>query len=205
VVADVKDMPLGQVDEPAVYFHARQFPFRSMFLTVEATDAPAAVAALRSTLRAVAPGIPLTDAQTWEARFRARTAEPRMLMTVLLFFGGLAAVLAALGVYGLFSWMVALRRRELAIRLTLGARPSSIGMLVLRHGALLAVGGLVVGGLLVRASERALSRVLFAVSAGDLASMGAAGALLLAASLAACLPAARRAMRVDPVEGLRAE
>jgi len=205
VVADVKDTPLGQVDEPAVYFHARQFPFRSMFLTVEATDAPAAVAALRSSLRAVAPEIPLTDAQTWNERFRARTAEPRLLMTVLLFFGALAAVLAALGVYGLFSWMVALRRRELAIRLTLGARPSAIGMLVLRHGALLAAGGLVVGAILVRASERALSRVLFAVSAGDLASMGAAGALLLVASLAACLPAARRAMRVDPVEGLRAE
>ena len=205
VVADVRDMPIGQMNEPAVYFDARQFPFRAMFLTVEATDGSAAVAALRSTLRAVAPGIPLTDAQTWDQRFRGRTAEPRMLMAVLLFFGALAAILASLGVYGLFSWMVALRRRELAIRLTLGAKPSTIGMLVLRHAAVLAVSGLVVGAILVRASERALSRVLFAVSAGDLASMGAAGLLLLAASLAACLPAARRAMRVDPVEGLRAE
>jgi putative ABC transport system permease protein len=205
VVGDVKNRPIGQVDEPAVFFHSRQFPFRGMFLTVEATDGAAAVAALRSTLRAVAPGIPLTDAQTWEERFRARTAEPRLLMTVLLFFGGLAALLAALGVYGLFSWMVALRRRELAIRLTLGARPSTIGMLVLRHGALLAVVGLAIGALLVRASERALSRVLFAVSAGDVAALVAAGALLLAASLGACLPAALRAMRVDPVEGLRAE
>jgi predicted permease len=205
VVADVRDMPIGQAHEPAVYFHTRQFPFRSMFLTVEADDGATAVAALRSSLRAVAPGIPLTDAQTWGQRFRARTAEPRMLMTVLLFFGALAALLASLGVYGLFSWMVARRRRELAIRLTLGASPSTIGMLVLRRGALLAVTGLIVGAILVRASERALSRVLFAVSAGDLTSMAAAGALLLAASLAACLPAARRAMRVDPVEGLRAE
>jgi ABC-type lipoprotein release transport system permease subunit len=205
VVADVKNMPIGQVNEPAVFFDARQFPFRAMFLTVEATDGPAAVTALRSTLRAVAPGIPLTDAQTWDQRFRARTAEPRMLMTVLLFFGGLAAILAALGVYGLFSWMVAMRRRELAIRLTLGARPSAIGVLVLRHAALLAAAGLAVGGILVRASERALSRVLFEVSAGDVATLATAGALLLAASLGACVPAAIRAMRVSPVEGLRAE
>ena len=205
VVADLKNMPIAQANEPAVFFDARQFPFRAMFLTVEATDGPAAVAALREALRAAAPGIPLTDVQTWDQRFRARTAEPRMLMTVLLFFGGLAAILAALGVYGLFSWMVALRRRELAIRLTLGARPSTIGVLVLRHGALLAAAGLAVGWILVRASERALSRILFEVSAGDVATLATAGALLLAASLGACVPAAIRAMRVSPVEGLRAE
>jgi ABC-type antimicrobial peptide transport system permease subunit len=205
VVADVRNMPIGQANEPAVFFDARQFPFRAMFLTVEATDGPAAVTALRETLRAVAPGIPVTDAQTWDQRFRARTAEPRMLMTVLLFFGALAAMLAALGVYGLFSWMVALRRRELAIRLTLGARPSTIGVLVLRPGALLAISGLAVGWILVHASEGVLSRVLFEVSAGDVATLGTAGALLLAASLGACVPAAIRAMRVSPVEGLRAE
>jgi len=205
VVADVKNMPLGQANEPAVFFDARQFPFRTMFLTVEAADGPAALAALRETLRAVAPGIPLTDAQTWDQRFRARTAEPRMLMTVLLFFGALAAILATLGVYGLFSWMVALRRRELAIRVTLGARPRAIGILVLRHGALLAAAGLAVGWILVRASERALSRVLFSVSAGDVGALTAAGVLLLAACLGACVPAAIRAMRVSPVDGLRAE
>jgi len=205
VVADVKNMPLGQANEPAVFFDARQFPFRTMFLTVEAADGPAALAALRETLRAVAPGIPLTDAQTWDQRFRARTAEPRMLMTVLLFFGALAAILATLGVYGLFSWMVALRRRELAIRVTLGARPRAIGILVLRHGALLAAAGLAVGWILVRASERALSRVLFSVSAGDVGALTAAGVLLLAACLGACVPAAIRAMRVSPVEGLRTE
>jgi ABC-type lipoprotein release transport system permease subunit len=89
--------------------------------------------------------------------------------------------------------------------MTLGARPRAIGVLILRHGALLAAAGLAVGWMLVRASERALSRVLFSVSAGDLGALTAAGVLLLAASLAACVPAAIRAMRVSPVEGLRAE
>ena len=66
----------------------------------------------------------MSTTQTWGERFAAKTAEARLLMTILLFFGGLAALLAALGVYGLFSWSVALRTRELAIRLTLGAKPS---------------------------------------------------------------------------------
>lgn len=205
VVADVKDTPIGQPSESAVYFAFRQFPFRAMFLSVDAAEGASSVAAIASSLRAAAPGIPLTDTHTWAERLRARTAEPRLLMAMLVFFGALAAVLAGLGVYGLFSWMVALRRRELAIRLTLGARPSALGTLILRQGALLAGAGLIVGWIVVRSSGPALARVLFGVSPGDVASMAAAGGLLLGASLLACLPPAIRAMRVDPVEGLRAE
>ena len=116
-------MPLGQPVEPAIYFSTRQFPFSELFIAVRATDRAAALAAIREGLRAAAPQVPMAAARTWGERFAARTAEPRLLMSVLLFFGGLAALLAALGVYGLFSWSVALRTRELAIRLTLGARP----------------------------------------------------------------------------------
>jgi len=167
--------------------------------------APRRSAALRSALAAVAPGIPLSDSRTWAERFRARTAEPRLLTSVLVFFAALAALLAALGVYGLFSWMVALRQRELAIRLTLGARPLTIAGLVLRQGALLAGSGLLAGWILVRSSEPALARVLFEASPRDLGPVALAGGLLLVVSLAACVPPALRAMRVDPVEGLRAE
>ena len=141
VVADIKNVPLSQPTEPAVYFSARQFPFRAMFVAVAGADLPTAVAAIKSSLRQVTPGIPMADVRTWSDRARARTAEPRLLMTILLFFGALAAVLAALGVYGLFSWTVALRRRELAIRLTLGARPTGIGVLVLRQAVLLVIQG----------------------------------------------------------------
>jgi ABC-type antimicrobial peptide transport system permease subunit len=126
-------------------------------------------------------------------------------MTLLMFFGGLAGLLAALGVYGLFAWMVALRRRELAIRLTLGARPSSIGLSVVRQGAWLAVAGLVAGVALVQGARGALSRVLFEVSPADAGSTAAAALLLLAATLLACVPAAMRAMRVNPIEGLKIE
>ena len=134
-----------------------------------------------------------------------RTAEPRLLMTVLLFFGALAALLAALGVYGLFSWSVALRTRELAIRLTLGAPPARVGALVIRQGAALVGAGVVLGLVIVRLAESALTRVLFEVSPSDAGSTVAATGLLIVAALVACAPPAIRAMRVDPVEGLRAE
>jgi ABC-type lipoprotein release transport system permease subunit len=205
VIADLKDVPMAQPNEPALYFPASQFPFRAMFLAVDAADAPTAVAALRAALRATAPGIPLTDTRTWADRFRARSAEPRLLMGVLVAFGGLAAALAALGVYGLFSWMVALRTRELAIRLTLGAPPASLCALVVRQGALLAGCGMIAGWAAVRGAERLLAPLLFQVSPGDLSSALAAAALLLTASVAACLPPALRAMRVDPIEGLRVD
>jgi hypothetical protein len=205
VVRDVRNVPFGQAVEPAMYFQTRQFPFREQFITVRAADGAAAAAAIRSAMSATAPSVPVGPMRTWGERFAARTAEPRLLMTILLFFGGLAALLAALGVYGLFSWSVALRTRELAIRLTLGARPTEVGTLVIRHGAVLVIAGLAAGFAIVRVAESALRRVLYEVSPSDPGSAAAAGALLLAAALIACVPPALRAMRVDPVEGLRAE
>ena len=205
VVRDIRNAPLGQDVEPAIYFTTRQFPFRELFLTVRAADRPLALVAVQAALKVAAPGVPLGKVETWGERFAARTAEPRMLMTILVVFGGVAALLAALGVYGLFSWSVALRTRELAIRLTLGAAPASVGRLVLRQSAVLIVAGLVVGILLIRVLERALASVLYETSPTDLGSTAVASGLLLLAALAACIPPALRAMRVDPVEGLRSE
>jgi putative ABC transport system permease protein len=100
---------------------------------------------------------------------------------------------------------VALRTRELAIRLTLGARPLTVGGLVVQQSAVLVGAGLVVGLIVIRAAEGALTRVLYEVSPSDAGSIAAAGAILLIAAVVACIPPALRAMRVDPVEGLRAE
>ena len=205
VVRDVRNAPFGQPVEPAIYFTTRQYAFREQFIAVKASDRAAAVAAIRSALQQEAPSVPMGIARTWGERFSTRTAEPRLLMTILLFFGGLAALLAALGVYGLFSWSVALRKRELAIRLTLGARPASVGALVIRHSAILIVAGLAIGIVIVRLAEGALARVVFGVTTSDATALVTASAVLLMAALVACVPPALRAMRVDPVEGLRAE
>lgn len=205
VVQDIRNVPLGQDVEPAMYFSTRQFPFSEVFIAVRATDRNTAQTAIRNALRTVTPSVPMGAAQTWGEQFAARTAEARLLMIILLFFGGLAALLAALGVYGLFSWSVALRTRELAIRLTLGAKPSTVGALVIGQSAVLVVTGLAVGMVIIRIAESALTRVLFGVTTSDAAALVTAGTFLLLAALVACVPPALRAMRVDPVEGLRAE
>ncbi len=205
VVNDIQNVPLGQDTEPAVYLSTRQFPFAETFVAVRAADAATASAAIRDALHEVAPQQPMGAARTWGERFADRTAEQRLLMSVLVFFGALAALLAAIGVYGLFSWSVALRRRELAIRLALGASPAGVGGLVVAQSVALVAAGLVAGLLIVRLSEGMLATVVYGVTPSDPRSLVSAGLLLLAAALAACVPPALRAMRVDPVEGLRTE
>ena len=158
-------------------------------------------AALKNALKAVSPNTPVGKIETWGDRFRARTAEPRLLMTTLTMFGGLAAFLAALGVYGLFSWSVALRQRELAIRLTLGAKPSGVAVAVIRHCAVLAIVGLTAGLIVVQLAKGALATVVFGVTPGDITSMAVAATLLLATAVLASLLPAWRATRVNPVEG----
>jgi putative ABC transport system permease protein len=205
VVKDINNVPLGQAIEPAIYFSTRQFPFSEVFIAVKAVNASVAQTAIRNALRKIVPNVPMSTTQTWGEMFAARTAEARLLMTILLFFGALAALLAALGVYGLFSWSVALRTRELAIRLTLGARPSQVGAIVIGQSAVLVVAGLAVGLVIVRLAESALTRVVYGVATTDVIALATASTLLLVAAIVACVPAAVRAMRVDPVEGLRAE
>lgn len=203
VVRDVRNTALGQPVEAALFFPAAQFPFRSMQVAIAASSNDAAVAAMRNALKVAAPSIPLGAVETWSHKAGARTAEPQLLMTTLSAFGVLAAILAALGVYGLFSWSVALRRRELAIRMTLGARPVRVGIGVIAQSTALVALGLVAGWGIVRALQGPLATVLFDVKPSDLSATTTAAALLFVASICACLPAAVRAMRVDPVEGLR--
>ncbi len=205
IVDDVRNVPLGQRIEPAIYFSTRQFPFREVHVAVRASTPAAALSAMQAGLRQAAPHVPMGLAQTWGERAAIQAAEPRLLMTILIVFGALAALLAALGIYGLFSWSVALRKRELAIRLALGAKPLGLGALIVRQSVLLVGMGLIAGLILVRVSEAALTRVLFEVTPGDPRSTFAAGALIACAAIGACIPPALRAMRVDPVEGLRAE
>ena len=194
VVKDVRNVPLGQALEPAIYFSARQFPYRELFLTVRASDTGTGVQAVRSALAEVAPGTPMGRVQTWSERMAAHTAEQRVLMTLLVVFGAAAGLLAALGVYGLFSWSVALRTRELAIRMTLGARPISVGARVIRQSVVLIAAGLIVGLGIIRLAETALARVLFEMSPRDPAALVAACALLVVVALVACVPPALRAL-----------
>src|SRR4029450_8888209 len=179
----VRHVPLGQAVEPAIYFPTRQFPFAEVFLAVRAQEKSMAQNAIRNALRKITPNVPMGLTETWGERFAAKTAEARLLMSILVFFGALAGLLAALGVYGLFSWSVALRTRELAIRLTLGAKPAEVGALVIRQSAVLVGAGVIIGLGLIQVAQRALTRVLFEVTPSDVSSTAIASGLLLAAAL----------------------
>jgi len=205
VVDDVRNTALGQPIEPTVYFPDAQFTFRSVQVAISAVSTEAAVSGMKNALHAIAPDTPLGTVETWTHKLSARTAEPQLLMTTLSTFAVLAAVLAGIGVYGLFSWTVALRKRELAIRLTLGARPSAVGGRVLAQSLTLVLVGAGVGWAIVRLSQGLLARVLFDITATDSASAAAAGGVLVAASLVAAIPATLRAMRVDPAQTLRGD
>jgi len=205
VIGDVQNVALGLPAEPAAYYPMRQFPFSAVTIAIAARDSATAIHAVREAVRSESPNTPIGAVNTWRDRFNARTAEPRLLMTMLTVFGAVAAFLAVVGVYGLFSWSVALRKRELAIRLTLGAKPLGVAAQIVRHSVVLVAVGLAAGWALVRAADTALATVLFGVSPDDAISMIVGAALLFVAALVASLPPALRAMRVDPVEGLRAE
>jgi ABC-type antimicrobial peptide transport system permease subunit len=136
-------------------------------------------------------------------RLVTATAAPRLLMAVLSTFAILTGLLAAIGVYGLMSWTVNERRRELAIRLALGAQPASLARLVTRHGVGLAIAGVVAGLAAAQFARGALQTVLFETSTTDTASMATAAAVLIVAAAVACFAPARRAARVAPIDGLK--
>ena len=205
VVADVHQAPIGQPDEPVIYFTVQQFPYRPMLLVARGADTASMAAAMRGALRQLDSTIPLSDVTTFADRIGARTAAPRLLMDVLIAFAVLTGLLAAIGVYGLLACVVNDRRRELAIRLALGAQPGSLARLVTTQGLLLTAAGVALGLLGAQFARGFLEAVLFETRTTDLpAGAAAAGLLLLAAGLA-CLAPARRAARVAPVEGLRGE
>ncbi|HKV98738.1 MAG TPA: ABC transporter permease [Vicinamibacterales bacterium] len=205
VTGDIANMPPGQAIEPAVFHTARQFPYTAMFITVRGNDPATLQAALRSALRETNASLPLDHVEMLDARFGEQSAQSRLLMRVLIAFGALAAMLAVVGIYGLLSWTVTSRQRELAVRLSLGARPVDVGRLVMLQGLALAGAGLFGGWLLVSAAGPLLSRVLFQVSPLSVTPMIAGGLAILVCAAISCLIPAVRASRTDPVTVLKSE
>jgi putative ABC transport system permease protein len=120
-------------------------------------------------------------------------------------FGGIALLLAVVGVYGVKAYAVACRTREIGIRMALGAHRRDVFALIMRQGALQTALAVVVGLLLSLAVGRVLAKILYEVSPSDPLALAAASVILVAAALIACFLPARRATHVDPIEALRAE
>jgi ABC-type antimicrobial peptide transport system permease subunit len=130
-------------------------------------------------------------------------APERITVMMLGVFGGLALILASIGLYGVMSYTVSQSSREMALRLALGAKASDLLSQIMRHGIRLTTGAVVLGGIAAIALTNLLGDLLYKVSPRDPASFAAAFVVITIASLASCLIPAMRAMRIDPIRALK--
>ncbi len=206
VVGDVRQFGMNEDAQPAMYFPQAQAPEGSMGVVLRTAVAPLSVAgAVRREVQELDPDLPVNDLQPLEQLTAESVSQPRFYMLLLTIFAGVALALAAIGIFGVISYGVAQRTREIGVRVALGADPASVLRIVV--GGALGLAGLGVGiGLLgALAGTRVLAGLLFGVTATDPATYAGVAALLLGvAALASWLPA-RAATRVDPAIALRAE
>ncbi len=206
VVGDVRGEALDRAPEPEAFFAHAQVPLPAMSVVVRASGDPLALAgAVRRELSALDPDLPAPEFRTLEQVVAESVARPRFLAGLLTLFAAAALSLAALGVYGLLSYAVAQRTREIGVRIALGARPRDVLEMVVRRALALAGAGVVLGLGGALTLTRLLESQLFGVGAGDPATLAAVVSLLGAAALLASLVPARRAARMSPLEALRAE
>ena len=189
-----------------VYFPVAQIAAPFFSFVVRTTGNPmAALGAVRAAVASVDPDLPLAGVNTMETLIAQRTG-PRTFSVVLLgAFAALAMVLAMIGLYGVMSFVVTQRSRELGVRVALGAATRDVLGLVMREGARLAATGVAIGLVAALLLTRVMRSLLFGVSVTDPATFIVAPLLLIAVALLASYLPARRATRVDPIEALRAE
>ena len=161
--------------------------------------------AIRAEIRSVDPTLPIYQVQPMDTYVRFALATRSFTLRLLVIFGGLALVLAAVGVYGVISHGVTQRTREIGIRMALGASRRDVLATVLWQGATLAIVGLVIGLVASLGLTRLLSNLLFDLHPVDQLDTLAVGVLLAAVAVAASYLPARRASRVDPMAAIREE
>jgi putative ABC transport system permease protein len=189
-----------------VYVPYRQFAYPVSYVAIRAASDPAALmAAVRREVAALDPEQAVMSVMTMEQRVSTSLARPRFNALLLNLLSALAAALAAVGVYGVISYSVAQRTREIGVRLALGAKRSDVLRLVIRQGMALASAGVAIGLAASLALTRLMEGLLYGVSATDLLTFAGASLLLGAVAVAACWLPARRATRVDQMVALREE
>jgi len=203
VVGDIRRA--GLTDEPRadMYFASQQGPGTGITLFIRTTGDPSqAVGPVRAALRGVESQVAVLDARTMSEVASESVRVTRLLLWLLGGFAVIALGLAAVGIYGVMSYVVRQRTREIGTRIALGARRPDILWLVLRQGALIAGVGTVSGLVVGLGAARALQSMLYGVRANDPLVLAGAAAVLVATALVACYVPALRAARVDPARTL---
>ncbi|HWX41366.1 MAG TPA: FtsX-like permease family protein, partial [Blastocatellia bacterium] len=206
VVADFSDRGRGSQIEPELFFAESQSPASTMTLIARsASGAEAAVPVIRQEVAKVDPVQPVSDVRTMEEALGATVSVPRFNMALLGVFAAVATMLAMFGIYGVVSYAVGQRTREIGIRMALGAGSGQVFKTVCKHGALLAVIGIVMGLPAAFALVRLMSTLLYGVTATDPFTFAAMPLLLGAVAILATALPARRATKIDPMAALREE
>ena len=206
IIGDVKDAGLNEPDPPQIYLAYHQWPVQSMAVVVKtAVPAESIADGVRREVYAVDPNMPVSNVRTLEQIVARSISQPRFYMTLLAIFAGVALVLAAIGIFGVLSYAVAQRTREIGIRMALGARGGNVLGLVVRQAMVLAISGVVAGMIATWWLSGLLDTLLFEVTPRDPVTYLAVATTLGVVALFAAYVPARRATRVDPVVALRAE
>ena len=209
VVADARYMSLREPIQRTAYANAFQsVPAMDGSLRLEvrtATDPLQLLAAVRNEVRSLAAAVPVKNETTFERQIDESLIQERLMATLSGFFGALALLLAALGLYGVLAYAVGRRTAEIGIRMALGADRRSVLWMVMRETVGLVIGGIAVSLPLTLAATRTVEKLLFGLTPADPRTMALAILTMLAAAAAAGYLPARRATRVDPVVALRYE
>jgi putative ABC transport system permease protein len=206
-VADTRDFGPGEATKPELFLSHSQMPvsFMSIAVRTASPNSEALLSSIRERLRAIDPNVPIYQARTIDQLMGDSVAQPRFYMLLLGAFALCALVLAAIGIYGVMSYVVGQRTHEIGVRMALGARGTQVLREVVVRGMRPAIVGLGAGLAGALALTGVLSRLLYGVSATDpLTFMGVAIVLAAVALLANWIPA-RRAAGVDPAIALRSE
>jgi putative ABC transport system permease protein len=206
VVGDVRFRGLTAVADNEVYRPlAQQWQSSAFVVARTAGDPRTAMAPIRAVIRSYDATVPISAVHPMDAIVAASFARANMVMMLLLAFAAVGVMLGAVGIYGIISYDVSQRTRELGIRAALGAASHSLAGLVLRRAATLALIGIAVGSIVALATARALESLVFGVQVRDPMTYVALSVFLVAVALLAAHLPARRAVRVDPILALRSD
>jgi len=206
IVRDVKYNSVRDEAPPTMYVPYRQTRGGGVMMEVRTTGDPvSAMGGIREAVRRVDPNLPVMDISTQMEQIERRFLQEKLFAQANAFFGGLAVLLAAVGLFGLMSYSVARRTNEIGIRMALGARSQDVLRLVMRESMTLVIVGIVIGLAVALGASRLIKTLLFGLAPTDVFSLMAAILLMIAVSAFAGYLPARRASRVDPMVALHQE